>query len=69
METVGPKRVGKKEALNDSQGRRREKKEERRRRARAIDRNRQKRKGKGRKEERGKKNPHEEFHTRHLKLL
>ena len=69
METVGPKRVGKKEALNDSQGRRREEKEERRRRARAIDRNRQRRKGKGRKEERGRKKLHEEFHTRHLKLL
>ena len=36
METVGPKRVGKKEALNDSQGKRREEKEERRRRARAT---------------------------------
>ena len=62
METVGPKRVGKKEALNDSQGRRREEKEEKRKRARAIDRDGQRRKGKRRRGEKGRKKLHGEFH-------
>ena len=69
METVGPKRVGKKEALNDSQGRRGEEKEEKRKRARAIDRDGQRRKGKRRRGKKGRKKFHGEFHTRHLKLL
>ena len=63
METVGPKREGKKEALNDSQGRRGEEKEEKRKRARAIDRDGQRRKGKRRKGEKGRKKLHEEFHS------